>query len=242
MSDFTAKDVQELRKATGAGMMDAKRALTETGGDMDRAKDLLREQGLAGLAMRDLEIRGAGNILGAEQSGHIAAVGYELYCRLLEQAVRTLRGEQVEPEPEVHVELGVDAYIPRSYVPSPRQRMEAYRRLAACRSVEEVHQLGRDLADAYGPVPPAVESLLGVAEVRVLAGRLGIERIVLMPPDVVFSIRRTALAGGALDGLAGSVRLADERTAHWRPPPAYLEQPTLLTVLRKRLRAGAGRL
>jgi transcription-repair coupling factor (superfamily II helicase) len=194
------------------------------------------------IAMRDLEIRGAGNILGPEQSGHIAAVGYELYCRLLEQAVRRLRGEKVDTPRDVHVEVGVDAYIPRSYVSSARQRMEVYRRLALCRAVGELSQLGRDLADAYGSIPPVVEALLTVAEIRILAGRLGIDRIILMPPDVIFTIAEPSLADRALAGAAGTVRLADEQTAHWRPPPNYLEHPTLLTVLRRLLQQAAQRL
>ncbi len=188
------------------------------------------------IAMRDLEIRGAGNILGSAQSGHIAAVGYELYCRLLEQSVAGLRGEKVdEPPPKAHVELAAQTYIPRSYISSARQRMEVYRRLALCRTSEELSQLSADLADAFGPVPPVVGDLLAVAGIRLLAGRLGIDRIVLMPPDVIFSISAPALADSALAGLAGTVRLVDERTAHWRPPPAYLELSTLLAVLTKRL-------
>jgi len=194
------------------------------------------------IAMRDLEIRGAGNILGPEQSGHIAAVGYELYCRMLEQAVHRLKGEEAPVAPEVHVELALEAYVPRSYISSPRQRMEFYRRLASCRTPEELSQLEQDLADAYGPIPQVVDFLLAVAEIRIRAGRFGFRRIVLMPPDVVFTLTDPALADKALSGLAGTVRLADERTAHWRPPPAYLERPTLLTVLRRQLQRAADRL
>ncbi len=194
------------------------------------------------IAMRDLEIRGAGNILGPEQSGHIAAVGYELYCQLLEQSVGRLRGEEPAPLVAVHLELGADAFIPRSYVTSSRQRMEVYRRLALARTPEEVAQLAADLADAYGPVPEAVDSLLTQAEIRILAGMLGIERIILHAPDVVFTISTPALADSALGGLAGTVRLPDQQTAHWRPPPSYLEQPTLLVVLRKQLKLAVAKL
>ncbi|MDY7010827.1 MAG: transcription-repair coupling factor [Planctomycetota bacterium] len=189
------------------------------------------------IAMRDLEIRGAGNILGSAQSGHIAAVGYELYCQLLEQAVAGLRGEKITAPPaKAHVELAGDTYIPRSYISSARQRMEVYRRLAMCRTSEELSQLSADLTDVFGPISPVVGDLLSVAEIRLLAGKTGIDRIVLMRPDVIFTLSDPALADSALAGLAGSVRLVDEHTAYWRPPSAYLERSTLLAVLMKRLR------
>jgi len=188
------------------------------------------------IAMRDLEIRGAGNILGREQSGHIAVVGYELYCRLLERAVGQLRGEPAAPRVDVHVELGIDAYVPRSYVPSQRQRMEVYRRLVRCADADALSQLRDDLADAYGPVPDQMETLLELAEVRVLAAPLGIRSIILMGPDLVFTVDDFAAAEGAFEGAAGTVRLPDEHTAHWRPPPAYRQMPTLLRILLRRLR------
>ncbi|KPK82853.1 MAG: hypothetical protein AMJ81_09060, partial [Phycisphaerae bacterium SM23_33] len=223
-------------------LLPVRRSVTRTAAKRLKAVEEFSDLG-AGfqIAMRDLEIRGAGNILGPEQSGHIAAVGYELYCQLLEQAVRKTRGEEVAPPPHCHVELAVEAYIPRSYISSSRQRMEVYRRMALCESPEDLAQLGRDLADAYGPIPPVVDDLLTVALIRVLAGRLGMDSIVLHPPDVVFSLGDAARAEAGLAGLAGTVRLVDERTAYWRPPPTYLEAPTLLTVLRRQLQEGAAK-
>ncbi|HUT57562.1 MAG TPA: transcription-repair coupling factor, partial [Phycisphaerae bacterium] len=159
------------------------------------------------IAMRDLEIRGAGNILGPQQSGHIAAVGYELYCQLLERSVGELRGEPVAALAEVHVELGVDCYIPRAYVPSDRQRMEIYRRMARCRSPEDLGQLQADLADAYGQIPPNVQTLLDLAEIRVLAASAGIDSIVRMDPDIVFTVRDFSEARDVFEGAAGTVRL-----------------------------------
>jgi len=188
------------------------------------------------IAMRDLEIRGAGNILGKEQSGHIAAVGYELYCQLLEQAVRRLQGKAPLIRRDVHVELGIDAYIPRGYVAGDRQRMEMYRRMAICTDTAELDQLRVDFADAYGPVPPEVETLLDVAEMRVRATQAGIDSIIRKDPDIVFSVRDFKLASGVFDGSIGTVRLPDEHTVHWRLPAACLEMPTLLRVLLKRLR------
>ena len=190
------------------------------------------------IAMRDLEIRGAGNILGPQQSGHIAAVGYELYCQLLEQAVRQLRGEAPPPRRDVHIELGIDAYLPRSYIPSERQRMEVYRRLVHCAEVADLEQLAGDLADAYGGAPAQVGTLLDAVEVRIRAGQLGIDSIVRRDRDIVFTVRDMNSLGRTFAAAAGSVRLVDEKSVYWRPPPAYLEMPTLLRVLLKRLKQG----
>jgi transcription-repair coupling factor (superfamily II helicase) len=188
------------------------------------------------IAMRDLEIRGAGNILGQEQSGHIATVGYELYCQLLEHAVKQLRGESIPVRRSVHVELGVSALIPNTYIPSQRQRMEVYRRLAKCVAPQEIRQLAADVADAFGPVPEDVQTLLDMAEVRVRAGELGIESIIRMEPDIVFCVRDFSKVNPMFKNAVGSARLADSRTVHWRLPPAYREMPTLVRVLLKRLR------
>ncbi|MBN1943948.1 MAG: transcription-repair coupling factor, partial [Phycisphaerae bacterium] len=191
------------------------------------------------IAMRDLEIRGAGNILGPQQSGHIALVGYELYCELLEQAVRQLKGEAPPLRVHVHIELGLEAYIPRSYIPSERQRMEIYRRLVLAGDSVDVARLRADLIDAFGPPPGEVEQLLDVGELRVRAAAVGVESMVRMGPDVIFRVHN-AQDSKALhrifSGAAGSIRAADDHTLHWRPPGAYLEMPTLLTVLLKRFR------
>ncbi|MCE5277787.1 MAG: transcription-repair coupling factor [Planctomycetaceae bacterium] len=187
------------------------------------------------IAMRDLEIRGAGNILGPQQSGHIAAVGYELYCQLLEQAVRQMRGESPPQPPTVHVELGVEALIPRSYIAADRQRMEVYRRMARCAEVAELEQLTRDLGDAYGRPPAAVEALLAAVEIRLHAQRLKIESIIRRDKDIVFTIRDMKVFQPAMKGAQGSVRVVDDHTVYWRPPPAYLEERSLLRALVRRL-------
>ena len=188
------------------------------------------------IAMRDLEIRGAGNILGRQQSGHIAAVGYELYCQLLEQTVRKLRGKPAARSRDVHVELGLDVYIPRWYVPSDRQRMEIYRRIIKCDTQAELEQLASDLTDAYGKFPPIVQTLLDVAEILLLAGSVGIQSIVRMDPDLIFTVRDFQAAKAFFADAPGSVRLPDEKTVYWRPPKAYFEMPTMITVLLRRLR------
>ncbi len=191
------------------------------------------------IAMRDLEIRGAGNILGPEQSGHIAAVGYELYCRLLEQAVHKLKGQEPEKRTKVHLELGISAYIPRSYIPVSRQRMEVYRRLAQCRNVTHLRQIQADLEDNYAKAPEEVQVLMDLAEIRILAGQLGIESVIRMDPDLIFSVTDMGKAKAIFQDAPGSVRLPDDRTIHWRLPGNYLQEPTLVIVLLKRLRQAA---
>ncbi|GMU82670.1 MAG: transcription-repair-coupling factor [Planctomycetota bacterium] len=191
------------------------------------------------IAMRDLEIRGAGNILGPEQSGNIEAVGYEMYCQLLEQAIRRMRKEPDEPWKPVNLDLGITASIPRSYIRAEKQRMEVYRRLASCRTPEEVAVLRQDLADAYGPPPPDVLTLLAMADIRTLAQPWTIRSAVLKPPDVVFSVDNLSVAESLFSTGPGSPRLPDAHTIHWRLPKRLLEPERLLETLLEQLRGAA---
>jgi transcription-repair coupling factor (superfamily II helicase) len=188
------------------------------------------------IAMRDLEIRGAGNLLGDEQSGHIAAIGYELYCRLLERSVRSLKNEpDTTPQP-VHLELNVSAHIPSSYISSARSRLEIYRRMVGCHTRADLEQLEKDLVDAFGAYPPAVGALLELAEIRVLARHWSIQSIIVQEPDLVFRVEDLAKASPAFTGAPGTVRTPDTKTIHLRPRNAgYLEPRTLLAFLRKQL-------
>jgi len=187
------------------------------------------------IAMRDLEIRGAGNLLGKEQSGHIGAVGYGMYCRLLAQAARRLRNEPDTDAATVHVDLDVAALVPAHYVSSDRARIELYRRVASCRTRKDLQALERDLLDSFGAPPEPVKRLLDLAELRILARRFGIGSISLRPPDVVFTLSDPIEAQKLFSqgSLTGKVRVPDGRTIHLRLDPRYLEPPTLLAVLRK---------
>jgi len=184
------------------------------------------------IAMRDLEIRGAGNILGPEQSGHIATVGYELYCQMLEEAARRLRNEPPPLRADAHVDIGVSTAIPRSYIPSERQRMDAYRRLTRCTRIEEVQRVVRDIADAHGPAPEELKVLAALMELRLLAGYFGIESIVRQEPDVVIKMASAERVQKALAGAPGRLSVVDEETLYYRPPPSYMKPETLLLVLR----------
>jgi transcription-repair coupling factor (superfamily II helicase) len=130
------------------------------------------------IAMKDLEIRGAGNLLGGEQSGHIADVGFDLYVRLVGEAVAEFRGQDAEPEPEVRIELPVDAHLPTDYIESERLRLEMYKRLAEVRGEADVKAVEAELHDRYGTPPPEVLNLIEVARFRLLARTAGLTEIV----------------------------------------------------------------
>lgn len=121
------------------------------------------------VAMRDLEIRGAGNLLGASQHGHMEALGYDLYCKMLNEAVRIEKGEISEDIYETSLELNIEAFIPASYIPNEQQKLDIYKRIAAIESEEEKEDMLEELIDRYGDVPKKVQQLLSIAQLRTLA-------------------------------------------------------------------------
>ncbi len=196
-------------------LVDANKSLSPSAAKRLRAIEEFSDMGAGfAIAMRDLEIRGAGNILGAEQSGHIAAVGYELYCDLLEHAVRRLQRLPPKTSVEVNVDLPGQGYIPRGYVPDMRLKIDLYRRLARVSSAEELLDFRSELVDRFGPPPPLVQHLFDVAEIRIAAHRWRITSIHLEKPFAVLSyasaerIAQLAAAGG------GRLRVVDGRSAY----------------------------
>jgi transcription-repair coupling factor (superfamily II helicase) len=205
------------------------------------------------IALRDLQIRGAGNILGPEQSGHINTVGYELYCKLLAEAVKKARGEEVEKVYECALELGFSASIPKNYIPIERQRMEAYRKIAEARDSEALEQVGEELADMFGPLPGEVRLLIDMAEIRMLGSKAGIKSIEVREPDIIFRFEREVwepsdsdpqdfktdkkIGDMFADG-PGKVSVPDKGVVYLRLGSNYFQRSTLLTILRKILRKG----
>jgi transcription-repair coupling factor (superfamily II helicase) len=205
------------------------RTLTETA--HDRLSTIAQNAALgAGLAvaMKDLEIRGAGSILGAEQSGHIAGVGFDLYVRLVGEAVTAFKkaagdaaGDREDEEPpEVRIELPIDANIPHEYIPSERLRLDAYRRIAAASDGEALAAVRAELLDRFGPLPVEVEHLLAVAAFRHACQEAGVGEVTLAPNGLRFSpidlpesgrMRLTRLYRGA-------VYRETSRTVVLRPP------------------------
>jgi transcription-repair coupling factor (superfamily II helicase) len=204
------------------------------------------------IAMRDLEIRGAGNLLGSEQSGHIAAVGYEMYCRLLDQAVEELtEGAPRARTSATSIEIGISGIIPKPYIPSDARRLAAYRRLAVASTMKDLDACREDLSEAYGMPPPQVERLLDLAEVRIAASGLGVHTMTRRGRDIVLLASDPGPVAHALGDGPGTVRSIGPELAqtnargvggealsevYLRLPEQYHTDPqTLLTTLRTRL-------
>ena len=145
------------------------------------------------IAMRDLEIRGAGNVLGAEQHGHMEAVGYDLYCKMLNQAVLALKGETLEEDSyETVVECDIDAYIPVSYIKNEYQKLDIYKRISAIETEEEYMDMQDELMDRFGDIPHSVENLLKIAAIRALAHRAYVTEVVINRQEVRLTMYQKA--------------------------------------------------
>jgi transcription-repair coupling factor (superfamily II helicase) len=196
------------------------------------------------IAMRDLEIRGAGNILGPQQSGHIAAVGYELYCQLLENAVRGLKKQPLKTPLEVTIDLPWPAFLPRDYITSQRGKIEVYRRLARIRRAQRIDDFRQELRDRFGEPPEPAQWLLRLAELRVLAAAWQIETVHLEKSssgqtDVVFGYRNPRRIRRLAAQSKGRLRVVDERSAYFRLEPSERrDAPALHQCLKTLLRPG----
>jgi len=126
------------------------------------------------IAMRDLEIRGAGNLLGPEQSGQMAAVGYDMYCRMMREAVADVRGETAPSTIDTAVEIRIDAHVPPAYISDEIQRIEVYKKIAAVDGVRSAKQMKEELSDRYGKVPRSVENLILISLIKSAAAKAGI--------------------------------------------------------------------
>jgi transcription-repair coupling factor (superfamily II helicase) len=218
-------------------LLDGERSVTPTAVRRLKAIEEFTELG-AGfkIAMRDLEIRGAGNILGTQQSGHIAAVGYELYCQLLENAVRNRKNLPTRNRIEVTLDLPIAAYLPRNYVTAQKLRIEVYRRLARLRKLERLSDFEKELRDRFGPPPEPAQWLLRLAELRILAERWHIATIHLEPKDVVLGYRSTRLIKRLAERTGTPFRIVDDKSAYHRLPVRNPEPEQLYSILKELLR------
>ena len=144
------------------------------------------------IAALDLELRGAGNLLGGEQSGHIEAIGFELYTQMLERAVREMKGEAAPDEAETQLNLGLNIRIPGDYIPEENQRLQMYKRVARVETESQLGNVGAELEDRYGPPPPPVRNLLDYASLKLLCMRVGVNAIDRKRETVTFKFRQNA--------------------------------------------------
>jgi transcription-repair coupling factor (superfamily II helicase) len=144
------------------------------------------------VAALDLELRGAGNLLGGQQSGHMDALGFDLYTQMLERTVAELRGEDIEDEASVSINLGVDLSIPEDYISDMGHRLRTYKRIASARDDEALEQIRRETEDRYGRLPESVGRLFAYARLRRTAGELGVVSIDRTPSGLAFKLRETA--------------------------------------------------
>jgi transcription-repair coupling factor (superfamily II helicase) len=165
--------------------------------------------------MRDLEIRGAGNILGTEQSGNIAAVGYELYCQLLENAVRTLKHEPLRYQRHCKVELPVSCYIPEKYIPDQKLRIECYRRLSQCNVLAALEELETELRDRFGPIPTPARRMLQLRELNLRSLAWNVENIRLEKGYAVLKYRNAKLIRILAHLHKGHLKVVDQYEAYW---------------------------
>ena len=191
------------------------------------------------IALRDLEIRGTGNILGSEQHGHIIAVGYDMYCKLLEEAVQKLKGEEVEETVETRINLPIEAYLPDEYVSDSRQKVALYKKIAALQTEVDRKELEEEMVDRYGKIPEPVQMLLEIADLKQLSQRLGVDGIVAGEESikVTFDDAKTSLDPRKLIQLVQQDRrIAITPPARMTISMKGLEGKTLLLTLKRILR------
>ena len=167
------------------------------------------------IAMRDLEIRGAGNILGTEQSGHIASIGYELYCQLLENAVRKIKKEPIRETRHVSINLPLSAYLPGSFVPPGRAKIEVYRKFSRVENPHQLAELEGELRDRFGPIPEAVLGMIETKRLQLLAQAWQIDDIHLEDEFIVFRYRNRRRIEALAQTVHPRLRIVDDRSAYF---------------------------
>lgn len=172
------------------------------------------------IAMRDLEIRGAGNLLGAKQHGHMQAVGYDLYCKMLNEAVKNLKGISTEQDFETTIDLDVDAFIPPAYIVNEVQKLDIYKRIAGIENQNECDDMREELLDRFGETPAAVENLLRIAMIRVNAHKLFITEIRGRNEEIRFTLKPDARIKA--EGIPDLLKKSNKLSFHHKGTPFFL--------------------
>jgi transcription-repair coupling factor (superfamily II helicase) len=190
------------------------------------------------IAMRDLEIRGAGNLLGTQQSGHIATVGYELYCQLLENAIRALQNAPPQLKLDVDINLPGDAFLPDDYIPDIRLKIDLYRRLTRINAYQEIEDLRGELVDRFGPPPRPAQRLLELIELKMDAALWFIGAIYREDKFVVFQYRDRGRIQQLARQLKGQLRIVDDKSAYLPLPSLDMDPDQLFALVKSVLRPG----
>ena len=153
------------------------------------------------IAMRDLEIRGAGSMLGEMQHGHMEQVGYDTYCKLLDEVIKNMQGIEVREEQDVQIDLSISSYIPDSFIENSSQKIEVYQNIALCRTEEDIQNVIDEVIDRYGKLPAELENLLEIARIKELARKAGVVKIAQRPETIVFYFKRETMPVEKVDEL-----------------------------------------
>lgn len=214
-------------------LIDAHKHVNPTAAKRLRAIEEYSQMGAGfAIAMRDLEIRGAGNLLGTEQSGHIAAVGYELYCQLLESAVRSLQKMPAKLALHVDIDLPIEAFLPNDYIPEPRQKIDLYRRLTRVESYEQLAELREEILDRFGPMPSSVSRLLVLSERRLDAAVWQIESVFMDDAFLVLKSSHGPRLAQLKNACRWPLRIVDENSAYLKLTEEGRSPDRLLNLLK----------
>lgn len=242
--NYGLSDLHQLRGRVGRYkhkawcylLIDPRKHLNPTAAKRLQAIETFSQMGAGfAISMRDLEIRGAGNLLGTQQSGHIATIGYELYCEMLEKAVRELRHMPKKLSISVEVDLPIEAFLPESYVSDRRQKLDVYRRLTRLENFDQIKQLKEELLDRFGPLPPPVKRLLRLSEVKLEAATWQIDSIYRLDKYLGFRFRdRSRLQ--QLIKERPMIRIIDDQTALVTLKEGPIKPDKMLSLVKSLLR------
>jgi transcription-repair coupling factor (superfamily II helicase) len=218
-------------------MLDPAKTISQTAQKRLRAIEEFSSMG-AGfqIAMRDLEIRGAGNLLGTQQSGHIAAVGYELYCEMLENAVRELKNMPRRMSIEVDVNLPGEAFLPDEYIPDIRQKIDFYRRMSRVESFEQVAGLRAEITDRYGPPPPEAKRMLARCDLKLDAAIWSVAVLRTEEKYLIFEYADRTRIEQLAKQSGGLLRVVDQKAAYATVPEGWRDPDGIAELAKKILR------
>ena len=187
------------------------------------------------IAMRDLEIRGAGNLLGTQQSGHISTVGYELYCQLLENAVHALQKKPPKLSIDVDIDLPGEAYLPDDYVDDMRLKIDLYRRLSRVATFQELEEYGEELEDRFGKPPESVRRMLALAELKLEAAVWQIQAIHIEQRYMVFTYANQGRIEQLAKMCSGELRVVDDKSAYFTLSKDAMDHASMIRAAKSML-------